>query len=267
MYYAHWGLSHSPFASATPLFYRGESQAEALARLRYAAEESRYALLVGERGVGKSALLAEFAAERRQAVSHAALVSLAGRSPRELLWELAAGLSLGPRPEDDAVRLFRRLEDFAAAAVWQRAPALVLLDDANLVGPDSRWQLARLFSLGGHAGRWATFILAGDQRLPQLLGEDVLGWFELRVDLEPWSEADMVGYIQHALVAAGREEPAFDEEALGVMYTLTGGAPRQVNRLADHALLGAAAEECALVGAAMIEAAHEALGWTASRPG
>ncbi len=86
MYYAHWGLSHSPFASATPLFYRGESQAEAVARLRYAAEESRHALLVGERGVGKSALLAEFAAERRNAGQGVALVNLAGKSPRESLW-------------------------------------------------------------------------------------------------------------------------------------------------------------------------------------
>jgi general secretion pathway protein A len=262
MYYAHWGLAHSPFASAAPLFYRGESQAEALARLRYAAEESRHALLIGQRGVGKSALLAEFAAERRQAGRRVALVNLAGRSPRELLWEVAAELSLAPRPEEDAVRLFRRLEDFAAAAIWQSARALLLFDDANQAGPDLRMQLVRLFSLGRHAGRWAAFIIAGDERLPQQLGEEALGSFDLRIDLEPWSEADMVGYIQHALVAAGREEPAFDDEALSVMHTLTGGVPRQVNRLADHALLGAAAEDCALVDAAMIEAAHEALGWT-----
>jgi type II secretory pathway predicted ATPase ExeA len=246
------------------LFYRGESQAEAVARLRYAAEENRHALLVGERGVGKSALLAEFAAERRQAGQGVALVNLAGKSPREFLWHIAAELSLAPRPDDDAVRLFRRLEDFAAAAVLQSAPALLLFDDAAQAGPDLRMQLTRLGSLSRFSGRWATFVIAGNERLADQLGDALLDTIDLRVDLEPWTEADMVGYIQHALVAAGREEPAFDDEALSVMHMLTGGNPRYVNRLADHALLGAAAEDCELVEAAIVEAAHEALGWTAA---
>jgi type II secretory pathway predicted ATPase ExeA len=123
-------------------------------------------------------------------------------------------------------------------------------------------QLMRLVSLSRFSGRWATFVIAGNERLTEQLGEALLDSIDLRVDLEPWTEADMVGYIQHALVAAGREEPAFDDEALSVMHTLTGGNPRQVNRLADHALLGAAAEDCEMVGAAIVEAAHEALGWT-----
>ncbi len=55
----------------------------------------------------------------------------------------------------------------------------------------------------------------------------------------------------------------FDDEALSALFHLTDGVPRQVNRLADHALLGAAAEGQDAVDAGMLELAHESLAWTA----
>ena len=46
--------------------------------------------------------------------------------------------------------------------------------------------------------------------------------------------------------------------------TLSGGVPRHVNRLADHALLAAAAAGLEVVDAATIEQAHDALSWLAT---
>ena len=51
MYHAHWGLQRSPFAGGeAPQFFAGESQTEALARLRFVAEQRRHALLTAGRG-------------------------------------------------------------------------------------------------------------------------------------------------------------------------------------------------------------------------
>jgi general secretion pathway protein A len=265
MYHAHWGLSRSPFAGGeAPLFYRGESQAEALARLRYVVGQRRHAVLVGERGVGKSLLLQQFAAERRPHESATAVINVAGLSPRELLWHIAAGISISPRLEDESVRLFRRLEDFAAAASWRTSPAVLLLDDADQAGADVRLQLVRLLSLGQASCRWLTLVLSTTPRGTQRLGEDLLEAIDLRIELEPWTEGDMIGYLQHALIEAGGDRPIFDDEALSAMHGLTGGIARKVNRLADHALLGAAAEGREMVDAAMIESAYDALSWTAA---
>jgi type II secretory pathway predicted ATPase ExeA len=261
MYHAHWGLSRSPFAGGvSPLFYLGESQAEALARLRYAAEHRRHAVLLGERGTGKSLVVRRFAEERRRTGGETVIVGLAGLSPRELLWQIAAGLSLAPRPEDDAVRLYRRLAD--AAAVRADGPgALLLLDDAEQAGADVRTQLLRLLSLAG--GRlWLTLVVTAGLRTAARLGEELLDAADLRIDLEPWSETDTIGYVQHALVEAGADRPIFEDEALAALYALTDGIPRRVNRLADHALLGAAADGHDMVDAAMVEAAHDAVSWT-----
>ena len=65
---------------------------------------------------------------------------------------------------------------------------------------------------------------------------------DLRIDLEPWTASECVGYVQHALLESGCDQPAFDDEALETLASLSGGVPRRLNRLADHALLAAAAE-------------------------
>lgn len=266
MYHAHWGLDRSPFAGGdAPSFYDGESQTEALARLRYVAEQRRHALLAGGRGVGKSMLLRQFAESRRYEGQPTALMSLAGLAPREFLWQIAAQLSLGPRASDDAVQLFRRLTDHGAAVAWGSGAGMaLLLDDADQAGADVRQQLLRLVGLASAATPWLTLVLATTPSGARRLGDELLDALDLRVELEPWSEPEMVGYIQHALVEAGADRPIFEDEALSAMHALTDGVPRKINRLADHALLGGAAEGCEMVDAAMIEAAHDALSWTAA---
>jgi general secretion pathway protein A len=262
MYHAHWGLSRSPFAGGgPPLFYRGESQAEAQARLRYVADHGRHAVLVGERGAGKSLVLRHFAEERRRGGREVVSIAAAGLSPRELVWQIAAGLSLAPRPEDDLPRLFRRLGDFSAATA--SPSALLLLDDADQAGHDVRTQLLRLLSVSGGAS-WLTLVVTAGLRSVGRLGDELLDAADLRIDLEPWSETDAVGYVQHALIEAGADRPIFEDEALAALYALSDGIPRRVNRLADHALLGAAGDDQEMVDAAMVEAAHDALSWTAT---
>lgn len=260
MFYAYWGLARSPFVGGdAPLFYQGESQNEALARLRFVADQRRHAVLLGERGVGKSLLMDRFSEYWLLQGRRAAYVSAAGVTPREMLWRIAAGLSLSPLPADDAWQLLRRLEGAATGGLGDAA--LVMLDDVDQAGADVRSQLYRLIGLGA-AETWLTFVLSATPTSCFRLGEELLDVLDLVIDLDPWSESDMTGYIQHALVEAGGDRPLFEDEALAAMYALTDGVPRKVNRLADHALLGAAAEGLEMVGAAMIEAAHDALNWS-----
>lgn len=260
---AAWGLTRSPFSGAGWSFFDGESQAEGLARLRFVAAGGLSAIIVGPRGVGKSQLIARFAAECRRRGQPVAVVDVQGLTPREALWQLASQFSLGPRTDDDAPRLQRRLADFAASTSRERVAPIVLVDNADELGPDVRAQLWRLAATSGGRGQAISLAYVATPAGALRLGVEIADRIDLRIAVEPWSEADTIGYVQHALVAAGCDRPAFDDESLGVLYALSEGVPRQVNRLADHALMGAAAEGLEQVDAAMVEAAHGAVAWTA----
>lgn len=264
MYQAHWGLRCSPFAGRqTPLFYEGESQTEAMARLRFSVAERRSAMLLAPRGAGKTLALAQFAAPCRRSGRDVAALNLAGISPRELLWRMAGQLSLSPGPNEDAVRLFRRLTDYAAGAQWRGAAAVLLLDDADQAGPDVQSTLLRLLGCSDGRGAWASIVLAAAPNQASRLSAGLIDAIDLRIDLGPWTEAETIGYVQHALLDAGCERPVFEDEAVAVLFVLSEGIPRQVNRLADRALLAAAAEGIDMIDAGVVEAAHESIEWTA----
>jgi type II secretory pathway predicted ATPase ExeA len=82
---------------------------------------------------------------------------------------------------------------------------------------------------------------------------------DLQIRLEPWEESDTIAYLQMALLDAGCERPIFDDHALTVLHTLSAGVPREVNRLADYSLNGAASDGCETIDAGVVEAAYDAI--------
>jgi general secretion pathway protein A len=84
---------------------------------------------------------------------------------------------------------------------------------------------------------------------------------DLRIDVLPWAIEETIGYVQTALVEAGRLEPLFDDGALEALHEIACGVPRQVTRLADYALLAGAAAEVETIDAGIVEAASEEIAW------
>jgi len=84
---------------------------------------------------------------------------------------------------------------------------------------------------------------------------------DLRIELGPWTAEDTIGYIQTALVEAGRMEPVFDDRALETLHELAAGVPRQVARLADYALLAGALAEVEMIEPAIVDAAYDEVAW------
>lgn len=252
---AHWGLSSAPFTGAGGHFFVGETQGESLARLRYAGGGALSALVSGSRGIGKSTLVGEFARERRASGSPTAVVALRGLSSTEFLWQAAGGFRLGPQPGEDAARLFRRIAEWASTHDAAPTPVL-LLDDLHLAEAEVRSQAERLLRLAP-AGRLAVAATVGADG-PAWLGDDLRDLFDLRIELEPWSESESARFVEQSLAAAGSKRALWSDDACEALHALTGGVPRRVKRLADHALLAGAAAGLSQVDGATVEAAHEA---------
>jgi type II secretory pathway predicted ATPase ExeA len=260
----HWGLERPPFRStlAADQFYPSPGHDEALARLEYLVDtRRRLGVLLGEPGVGKSLSLQ--VAGQRLARKGTAVVTVdaMGLGTRDLYWQLAAGLGAAPNADADAVRLWQLAADRVVENRLQQVNSVLLVDEAGQAGPDVLTQLTRLARLDpSPAARW-TIVLAAEPRQAARWSESLRDLVDLRIDLGPWTEEDTIGYVQTALVDAGRFDPVFDENALRELHGLAGGVPRRVARLAEFALLAGAAAALDSIDAATVHAAFEELRW------
>jgi general secretion pathway protein A len=265
----HWQLTASPFHTQLDPqhYYPSASHDEALARLEYLVDaHRRLGVLLGESGVGKS-LLIRVAADRltRKGVA-VAVVDAVGIGPRDFLWQLAAALGAAPRDSADQVHLWRLITDRLAENRLQQKSTALLVDDAGQAGPDVLLQIARLARLGVAADTRCTLVLAAEPRQAARWNETIRDQVDLRIDLEPWSETDTTGFLQTALVDAGRFDPVFDEESLRAIIERTCGNPRQVVRLAELALIAGAAATADRIDTPIIQAAHHEMAWPALEP-
>ena len=213
----HWGLERWPFRS-TPgasQFYPTAGHNEALARIEY--------LVDGRRRLG--ALLGEAAWESRSCCGWrrrssrskgraVVLVDALGASTREFLWQVACGLGTSPREDADVPWLWRQIADRVAENRVQQVDTVLLVDDAGQAGPDLVTQFVRLARLDvTPAARW-TIVLAAEPAQAARWNEALRNWSICGSMLLPWTAEDTIGYVQTALVEAGRFEPLFDDDAL-----------------------------------------------------
>lgn len=180
---------------------------------------------------------------------------------------MACGFDAQPALGDSVSRLWQRLADTAAEHAWRGEAALVLVDDAGQAGADLCHQLVRLSRVAATMGATWTLVLAASPKEADRWPEVLLELIDLRIDLYPWSGDTTVDYLQHALMAAGRLEPVFTEDALHLIHDLAQGVPRQIARLADFSLVAGAAASVAIIDTGIVESAHGQVTWTARAAG
>lgn len=260
----YWGLERWPFRGSLGggQFYPTAGHNEALARIEYLVDSRRrLGALLGDAGVGKSLVLQVAAAQLARRGSAVVVVDALGASSREVLWQIAGGLGTTPREDADVAWLWRQVADRVVENRMQQVATVVLVDDAGQAGPDLMTQFARLARLDtSPAARW-TIVLAAEPGQAGRWNETLRNVVDLRIEVPAWTNEDTVGYVQTALVEAGRMEPVFDDGALRALHELSGGVPRQVARLADYALLAGAAAKLEEVNAVIVEAAYDEIAW------
>lgn len=262
MYQSHWGLQESPFRGVTDprYFYCSPTHDEALARLSFLVEHHRrLGLLLGVPGSGKTLLMQVFARQLKAAGCHVALLSLMSLDLRATLWELATQLYLHPREQDTSFQWWRGIVDRVAENQYQRMPTIVLLDDVEEAAPEVLTWLTRLVRHDLAAESTLTTVLALDPRWLPRLGRRILELVDLRIDLELWEPDDTRHFLRHSLCKAGAQRPVFADSAASRLHELSRGVPRQVNHLAELALLAGAGQELEQIDAATIESVYAEL--------
>jgi general secretion pathway protein A len=256
MYSSHWGLKASPFCRGLDphFFYTSPTHEEALARLHFLVENRRrLGWLVGPAGSGKSLLMTVFAGQFQRRGAAVSQMSLLGREPADMLWQMAADLGANPSPSSTLSVLWRTLEDRLMENRWQQLDTVFLLDEADGASDQVALTLLRLMQFDESSESRLTVVLAGRHERLTPLGKRLGELTELRIDLEPWEQPETENYLNHSLRQAGRSEPVFSESAMDRLHALTAGNPRQVSRLADLALVAGAGEDLIQIDAEVVD--------------
>jgi type II secretory pathway predicted ATPase ExeA len=257
---AHYGFTRQPFGRdlAPGQLFTGRGHAEAVARLRWLIDEAAIGVLTGEVGAGKT--VAARAATAALDASRYSIVYLANPmvGARGIHHHLVT--ALGAIPKFHRPALIAQAADLLAAEHDERRKRVVLVvDEAHLLAHDQLEQLRMLTNADMDARSPLTLILLGQPTLRRELRSGRFAALDQRIGLRyrldglPLEET--IAYVKHHLALAGRTDPLFSDDAIGLIHTVARGTPRAINNLAVQALIAAFADGKGIVDESSAKAA------------
>lgn len=267
MYNHHFGLAEAPFSIAPDprYLFLSEQHREALAHLLYGiGDHGGFVVLTGEVGTGKTTVCRCLLQQIPDHIDIAVIVNPKLNS-HELLQTICEELGVGVAEEQPtAKQLIDALNTFLLATHARGRNAILIIDEAQNIATDVLEQLRLLTNLETNERKLLQLILLGQPELNTLLAQPSLRQLAQRITaryhLRPLARQEVAQYIEHRLSIAGYRGHLFAPAAVALMYRYSKGIPRLINLLADRALLGAYADNSAVVDAAMVRrAAREVL--------
>jgi general secretion pathway protein A len=274
IYEAFYGLKEQPFAITTDprFFYLAASHQRAFSELLNGLRRREgILLLTGETGTGKTTLcraVIEALGDR----TFAAMVLNPYMTGAEVLRIVLRDFGLvahedlrrGALASADVPQLLDTLEGFLQSLAPLGSHAVIILDEAQAVPPQTLDQLRLLTALEQGGQRLVQLVLCGQAGLLNTLKADNLSALNeritRRVELAPLPGEQVEAYIHHRLaVAGGAESVSFDSAAARAVAELSRGLPRRINVLCDRALQEGRIEGATVITAALVKRAAKAV--------
>lgn len=263
----HWKFTGAPFDGGLEpaTFHAGGPQEEALARMEWLLEErQRCGLVMAAEGCGKSHLAAMAVRRLGGLGAETALLSLRGLAAGDWIELLLERLPLDPLSRAEPLRPWQKLENRLRENTLMERPTVFLFDDIDEAPADALDGIARL--VGAAEPRFARTVVvatatpAGLSRVPASIRQRAA----LRIELSPWTEDDVAGFLAQAISRVGGDPDIFPAEAAATLARFAGGVPRTVGQLAQLSLAAAAGDGLDRVDAATVERAWRELSMAAA---
>lgn len=258
-----WGASQLPFGAAVTKPYISDTFQETRHRLEQLVAVRACGLLHGPNGVGKSLLIQYFLQSLPDKRYKTLVLSHSSVTGTDLLRLLCLELGQTPRMRrSDNVLLIRQ--------GWQQLDRLwpvVVIDEAQNLSATALEEVRLLSCDRRDTQPPFSLILVGDEQLlPRLqmgINAPLLARLSFCLRLQPWTGAELSGYVQARLEEAGIHVNPFDAAAMQLLLQAGNGLPRLLNHLAQRALEEAATQNSRAITAAHLQRALELLPWVA----
>jgi general secretion pathway protein A len=141
---------------------------------------------------------------------------------------------------------------------------VLIIDEAHLLSISSLEYIRLLSNIETTEKKLLQILLLGQNELSQKLRRSEMRQLRQRINvnrfLSPMSHSETIGYIDHRLRVAGSSfGRCFESSCKKMIYKMTGGVPRSINRLCDTALLVCMIEKGAKVTMRVLKKAQDAL--------
>ncbi len=234
----------APFAEdpTSDMYYPSDSHEEALARMLFLVEErERCGLLIGPAGSGKSTLMIRLHQQLRRSGQKSCRIDLAGLDHVSLLHRVAVELGVNPSPNADPHELWDQVEQIIASAARVQQPWVLLFDHANRLRPGALSLLEQL--LYSPHSRGIVMLFASRPEEQTALLKTLSEYSSLRIELSVLSLDETQSYVEFSLDRGMVTTPEFTRDAVQLIARISGGVPRQINRLCRALLLAAQADD------------------------
>jgi type II secretory pathway predicted ATPase ExeA len=263
MYLNFYKIDQKPFElSADPSFlWMSEKHKEGLAVLTYGLQDKKgFILLTGDVGIGKTTLINAFINSLDSNVIFANITN-PGLKRIEFYNLLGATFNFGGKfsGKDDFLIAFRA---FLENSYQDGKQVLLIIDEAQRLSRGLLEEIRLLSNIERQSEKLLNIFIVGQDELNETLDRHENRALRQRMTLlyhlEPLSKNETAEYIQHRLHVAGTEKRIFTPKADREIYAFSGGYPRIINIICDHAMLtGYVKQKKTLDAPEIIECARE----------
>jgi general secretion pathway protein A len=150
------------------------------------------------------------------------------------------------------------------------ASGVLIIDEAQHLSAQVLEEIRVLSNLETNQSKLLQIVLVGQLNLLDLLRQPEQRQLDQRVSLRavlsPLGRLDLEAYVIHRLTVAGEMgQVAFEDRALDVILSASGGVPRLINLICDRGLMIGAQSDARVVTTQMINAAVVSLGLLGDR--
>jgi type II secretory pathway predicted ATPase ExeA len=264
MYLSYYNLKAKPFQMSTDpaFFWLGEKHREALDILKYAILENKGVLaLTGDVGTGKTTLINALLESLAEDTVTATIYD-----PRLDVLEFFNAVAAAFRIKgtfDGKGKFILKFMDFLMKTHKRNQKVLLIIDEAQEINEDLLEEIRLLSNLEAEYTRLLNVFFVGQNEFIDILKKYENRALRQRVtrryNIQPLTLNETAAYIKYRLGVAGTQAPIFDSSAIDEIFFFSGGYPRLINIICDHALLSGYVREVQVINADLIRECREEL--------